>query len=117
MVAAGLGVALSPAAFAEDSSALAKRLHNAAEASSLDDPALKPWHLKLDVQLYDAKGKPSEQGTIEEWWSPDADKRVYATPSYSATEILDKQGMHRTTGRAAPPYLLDAIRKLDGQRR
>lgn len=112
MVAAGLGVALSPAAFAEDSSALAKRLHNAAEASSLDDPALKPWHLKLDVQLYDAKGKPSEQGTIEEWWSPDADKRVYATPSYSATEILDKQGMHRTTGRAAPPYLLDAIRKL-----
>jgi len=92
---------------AADTAALAKRLHDAADSSSLDDPALKPWHLKLAVQLYDAKGNPSEQGTIEEWWRPDKDKRIYVTPSYSATEIRDGRSVYRTRGQPTVPYLLD----------
>lgn len=37
---------------------------------------LKPWHLKASYQLYDEKGKPSEQGTYEYWWvSPEVCRR------------------------------------------
>ena len=95
---------------AADAAALVKRLHNASDASSLDDPALKPWHLKLDVQLYDAKGNLSEKGTIEEWWTPDADKRVYDTPSYSATEIRRDGHYYKTKGQTAVPFLLGKVR-------
>jgi len=36
---------------------------------NFSDPSLKPWHLKATYQLYDDKGKPSEQGTYEYWWA------------------------------------------------
>jgi TonB family protein len=98
-------------ASAADSAKLAKRLHNAADASSLDDGALKPWHLKLDVQLYDDKGNPSEKGTVEEWWTSEKDKRVYATPSYSVTEIRDGKALYRTKDAEIVPYLLEAMRR------
>ena len=96
----------------ESKTELAKRLHHAAEMNSLDDPSLKPWHLKLDVQLFDESGRPSEEGTIEEWWTPEKDKRMYATPSYTATEIWDGKTLYRTSGSANVPYLLDAVRRI-----
>lgn len=34
-------------------------------------PSFKPWHMKVSYQLYDADGKPSEQGTFEYWRSSD----------------------------------------------
>jgi TonB family protein len=43
---------------------------------------LNPWHLKGSYQLYDAKGKPSEQGTFERWWaSPQTYRTTWARPS------------------------------------
>lgn len=30
---------------------------------------LKPWHLKMSYQLYDAKENPTEQGTFDYWWA------------------------------------------------
>lgn len=45
---------------------LIARLHAAAQDSRLDDPAVSPWHLKLNVQIYNAKGHPTDQATIEE---------------------------------------------------
>jgi len=112
LIAAGLGVALSPTMLGADKAALVQRLHNAAESSSIDDPALKPWHLKLSVQLYDQKGNPSERGTIEEWWTSDAYKRTYAVPSYSATEISVHDSVYRSKGQPTVPYLLDAALRL-----
>jgi TonB family protein len=46
----------------------------AAPFYDFSDPSLKPWHLKASYQLYDDKGKPSEQGTYEYWW---ASPKVY----------------------------------------
>jgi TonB family protein len=103
-------VAVSAIARAADTAALAQRLHHAAEGSSLDDPSLKPWHFKLSFQLLDAKGKPTEEGTLEEWWASDADKRVYTSPSYTATEIVRGKTMYRTTGQTSPPYMLQLLR-------
>ena len=64
----GVFLALALAARAEDAATLTDRLHRAENLNSLDDPAMKPWYLKLSFQLFDDKGKPTEQGTIEEWW-------------------------------------------------
>ena len=101
-------IALAPiACVAADDAALVERLHNAAESTSIDDPGLKPWHLKLDVQLYDFKGNASEKGTIEEWWAPGRDKRVFDMPSYRATEIRSGNSTFRTIGQPTVPYLLN----------
>ena len=82
---------------AEDSSQLSDRLHHAEELNRIDDPSLSPWYLKVSFQLFDAKGKPAEQGTIEEWWhSPSSYKTVYTSPSYTATEIETPDGLYRT---------------------
>ena len=94
---------------AADPAALAKRLHNAAEASSIDDPALKPWHLKLTFQLLDKKGATSEEGTIEEWWSAKNFKRVYTSPSYTATEVIRENKFYRTADRTSAPYLFQVF--------
>ena len=99
--------ALSGTAQALDQTMLIDKLASAQKLSTLNDPALRPWHLKLSFQLFDRAGKPSEQGTIEEWWaSPDAIKTVYSSPSYSSTEVRTKQGLYRSKGSSSAPYFV-----------
>jgi TonB family protein len=46
----------------------------AAVAPSYDfnSPAMKPWHFTASYQLFDAEGRPAENGSFEYWWaSPD----------------------------------------------
>lgn len=87
-------------------SPLAARLAAAAHKSALTGSALKPWHLKLTVQLYDPAGKPSETATIEQWTAGDTERRVYASHSYKATEIRHGHQLFRTANVASPPYRL-----------
>jgi TonB family protein len=97
---------------AEDSAAISARLQSADASNTLDDATLRPWHLKVSFQLFDAKGKPTEQGTLEEWWAgQDKDKRIFTSPSYTATEIQTKDGLYRTTGVGAVPEMLDIVRQ------
>jgi hypothetical protein len=106
VAAFAVGWLILPAARAQDA-ALVTRLQNAERDQSLDDPALKPWHLKMAVQLYDPKGKPAQSGTIEEWWAgPHRFRRLFAFPSYSAIELNDGDKHLRTTGKSRPPYLM-----------
>jgi TonB family protein len=44
-------------------------LSAAAPFYDFSSPELKPWHLKVRYQLYDLKGKPTEQGTWDYWWA------------------------------------------------
>lgn len=93
-----------------DPAELRARLHQVEQANNIDDPSLNPWHLQLSVQLYDAKGKPGETGTIEEWWAGAKKYRiVYASPSYSATEVRNENGWFRTPGMGAAPYLYERL--------
>lgn len=97
---------------AEDRAAVSARLQSADTANTLDDATLRPWHLKVSFQLFDAKGKPTEQGTLEEWWAgKDKDKRIFTSPSYTATEIHTKDGLYRSTGVGAVPEMLDLVRQ------
>jgi len=92
---------------AEDAAALAARLHTTAAASSIDTPGSKPWHLKMSVQLYNAKSKPTEQGTVEEWWAgPDLNRVTYTTPSYTGTQLRNKNGVFRTKSQTYEPAIL-----------
>ncbi len=95
---------------AEDHAALTERLHQAEISGSLDTEGLKPWHLKLDVQLFGEQGKQTEQGTIEEWWiSPTSFQLVFKFPTYTATEIRNEKGLSRTTGSSSPPFLISLL--------
>jgi hypothetical protein len=58
-------------------------------------PELKPWHLKATYQLYDEKGKPSEQGTYEYWWaSPQVYRSTWTRPGATHTEWHMAGGKH-----------------------
>jgi TonB family protein len=99
-----------PAMHGQETPSLAQRLHIGNIGSALDAPNVEPWHMKLAVQLYDPKGKPGEQGTVEEWWAgPGKDKRVYAMPSYTATVVREDGKMFRTPGASYPPLLVDLL--------
>ncbi|HEX9198826.1 MAG TPA: energy transducer TonB [Acidobacteriaceae bacterium] len=104
--------AFTPAgkAVAQDAAALAARLHATAAANSIDTPGLLPWHLKMDVQLFDAKGKPIEQGSVEEWWaSPELRRVTYTMPSYTVTQLHNKDGLFVTKSQVYEPAILDDL--------
>ena len=101
-----LAFVLPPHALPQEAAMFA-RLQSVEQAQSLDDPELKPWHLKMAVRLFDAKGKPTETGTIEEWWAgPDKFRLVFSLPSYSATQVKNPDGFFRSTGSGRTPYVL-----------
>lgn len=57
------------------------------------NPALKPFHLKANYQLYDDRGKPKEQGTFEYWWaSPKVYRRTWTRPDASRSEWYTADG-------------------------
>jgi TonB family protein len=81
-------------------------LHTAADLTSLNEDSVQPFYLKIAVQLYDSKGQPSEQGSVEEWWAGNGrEKRVYTMPSYTATEVRDDKSVYRTSGASYPPEM------------
>jgi len=97
---------------AEDTTALFARLQRANDLTRLDDPSLKPWHLQANFQLYDAEGKPTEKGTLEEWWAGlKLWKRVYTSPSYTATYLSNKDGLYRTSKAGMVPELLEIVER------
>lgn len=96
---------------AADTAALKDRLHKAAAESSLDTPDMKPWHLLVGFQLFDAKGQPNETGTIEEWWaSPKLHKIVYTSPSYTNMELNNEGGSYKTSASLYVPEILQLIK-------
>src|SRR6185312_12981515 len=105
-VAAAVLLSASVSARADDAAVLKGRLHAAEKDSSLNDADVKPFYLKLLVQLFDAKGKPGEQGTVEVYWKDaERQKRVYSFPSYSATEVHTGNKIFRTANSNPPPQM------------
>lgn len=103
---------LVPTTHAKNAATLLDRLHAADAGSALDVVDVKPWHLKMTVQLFDNKGKPIDQGTVEEWWnSPGTDRREYKTGTYNVTEVRAGGKLYRTKGAGLPPYSLELLRE------
>jgi Gram-negative bacterial TonB protein C-terminal len=105
-----LSLCLLSAARAADTTALINRLIQAGHSSWIGSPELQPWHLKLEVQLFDDKVQPTEKGTIEEWWtSPAAYQITYTFPSYTASIVHSGNVYSRTKGTDSPPFLLHLL--------
>lgn len=74
---------------------------------------LKPWYSKMEVQLYDPAGKPTETGTIEEWWSgPGLDKTVYSTPSHASTSLTEAGKHYRSGDSSYVGYFLQKLQNM-----
>lgn len=100
-------------AMAQSSANLTARLHTAALESSIDAQGLLPWHLKLDIQLFDTKGKPTEQGTVEEWWGSPALRHVkYTMPSFSGSFIENKDGLFMGGGGLGPVIVDELLEQI-----
>ena len=92
---------------ADDKAAAIARLRSVEAVTSLDSPTVKPWHLKLNVQLFDEKGQPSEQGAIEEWWAGPLQSLIaYSLPGYTGKELQTADGTFRTHGIGVPPMMV-----------
>jgi TonB family protein len=67
----------------------------AAPFYDFSSPELKPWHLKATYQLYDEKGKTSEEGTYEYWWaSPQVYRSTWTRPGATHSEWHTAIGKH-----------------------
>jgi hypothetical protein len=88
----------------------AEMMKTAADLNGLEGGNIKPWHLKATFQLYDSDGKPSEQGTFEEYWAgPHKYKRIYISPSFTQTEWATEDGNYYRTGAKYRPSLALAL--------
>lgn len=98
---------------AEDATSLLARMLDAGTQNSLDAPGLRPWHLKVNFQLFDDRQKPTEQGTMEEWWSgPEVYKISYTSPSYTETVVKNKDQYSWSGDSGRRPYMLDALHTM-----
>jgi len=89
---------------------MAQRVLRASHLSRINDVEMKPWHLKVSFQLYDPNGKPSEAGTIEEWWGGlTLWKLRIESPSYTTTIIENRDGDFRTQGAGLVPLQIRVI--------
>lgn len=85
------------------------RLLAAAAHAQLDAPGLPPWHLKLDVTVYDSRGDNPISGTIERWNSAHGDRTVYTFGD--AKRALLNDGDQHYTSHSGPevPALVDGV--------
>jgi TonB family protein len=59
------------------------------------DSSLKPWHLKVNYQLSDEKGNPTEQGVFEYWWaSPNVYRSTWKRGNSTHSEWSTADGKH-----------------------
>ena len=105
-----IGVSLLSAVLALGEDGSVNRLQAADASNVLDASGMKPWHLKLTVQLFDAKGKPLDHGTIEERWGGGMDRIDYSMEAYQSTQIRRDGKVYRTKGTGTAPYLIELLR-------
>src|SRR6185312_11319903 len=76
-----------PLLHAADKAQLAARLKSAAEYTSLDSSGLRPWHMALDITLYDIDGKNPKSATAEIWAADGNMKMVESVAGVQITSL------------------------------
>jgi hypothetical protein len=91
---------------------LQRRVLSASHSTRIDDVEMKPWHLKVNFELYGHDGKVSNAGVLEEWFAGlTLWKLRIESPSYTATVIEDGKDDFRTKGSGPVPLRLRAIER------
>ncbi|MDQ2926016.1 MAG: hypothetical protein M3R43_10750, partial [Acidobacteriota bacterium] len=91
-----------------DDVAVTQRLVRATDASSLDSLTTKPWHAKLAVTVFDAKGKNPVEGTVEYWKAGEDWLRLTTIGSTTETLLRHDGHSYRSEGSSDVPYLATA---------
>ncbi len=92
-----LSVASGPLLHAEDDSP-DTRIQAVASLNSLDAPDIKPWHLKVTFTTFDGAGKPSGQGTAEEWWiSPNSSRLEISEGGKTSVSLRTADGVFHSS--------------------
>jgi TonB family protein len=74
------------------------------------DSSLKPWHLKVDYQLYDENGSSSEQGVFEYWWvSPQVYRTTWTRGESTRSDWHTADGRHLTKTAGQPLNLYEYL--------
>lgn len=76
--------------------------------TQMDRPGATPFHIRMDTQLYDLHGNPSDKGTIEEWWASPTEYRI-EIHSGSVHEIDATGQPPQSAPLTRPSYLLNQL--------
>ena len=87
----------------------ADRLLTAATLAQLDAPSLKPWHLKLDVTLYDSNGNNPVAGTIERWNADNGNRTIFTFGDATPTVLNDGDKFYVSHSGHEVPALADSV--------
>lgn len=87
----------------------ASRLQAASALTSIDAIDQPAWHLKLDVTLFDVKGKNPSQGTVEVWHRGRDERRVYVFWGASTTTLNHDGKIYYEKDRVEPPYEAEEV--------
>jgi len=87
-------IAVSSTLFAQQEDPAA-RLDRATALTALGSVDQKPWHLKLDVTVYDDAGKNPSAGSIEMWKSGEDSRQVFTFGTAVLTRIQHGREIYR----------------------
>ena len=82
----------------------------AAPVYNIEDPTLKPWHLKASYEIYGPDSKPQAQGTYEHWWaSPKVYRNTWRRPGATHTDWHTADDKHAYRGEGVLDYFEYAL--------
>lgn len=72
-----------------------------------------PWHVRATWQMLDAKGRPEQQGTWEEWWiGPRQWEEAYDSPTFKETFWGTPQGIFSIHVRGADGWIEHIVTQM-----
>jgi TonB family protein len=87
----------------------AARLASAASLTSLNQVDQRPWHLKLDITIFDDKGENPSQGTIEVWHAGTDERTVYTFGDATSTRIKHDGKSYGMSSGPSLPFEADEV--------
>jgi len=104
------GVTLAILCAGAQGQSAADRVAQVSEINSLDADGTKPWHLLLSYQLFDEQGKPTAQGTIEQWWvAKDKLRRVITQDGVNTVFVINGEESFHSAGVLSMPTPLHLL--------
>jgi protein TonB len=85
------------------------RLLTAATHARLDAHGLKPWHLKLDVALYDSKGNNPVAGTIDRWNADNGNRTTFTFGDATRTVLNNGDKFYLSHSGPEVPAMADGV--------
>lgn len=85
------------------------RLAVATALTSLNQVDQKPWHLMLDVTVFDDKGANPSAGTIEVWHAGTDERTVYTFGDATSTRIKHEGKLYGTSNGSTLPFEADEV--------